>query len=327
MSIRTRRTIGSVIALALVAGVFAVSPTTAAAASGVYEAEGEIIGMNPGATTTRATFVNLCDIPPNQGVDGYVFAIPPEFGAGSGTVEVVGEDLTGLHDLDLYFYTADCTALEGTLASEAQNETGPIPAGTAWIVVHQFSGLNTAVTLKATRPAGPPLIHVSLNPEVSFVKPGGKATLSGAVKGCQATSVQIYSQNDNGVFPLKELELKEGKFEFDVSPRITTRYVADVSDEGDCVATRSRAGWVKVQPRIGITEKKRCRSVAGRVTPNQAGSRIVLKKKTHGDWATVDSDVLDRGSRFRLEFPTCAGPYRLVWLSRGTNLSSTAREV
>jgi hypothetical protein len=43
------------------------------------------------------------------------------------------------YDLDMFFYDADCAI---TFASQAvgTDETGYMPAGTAWILVHNYQG-------------------------------------------------------------------------------------------------------------------------------------------------------------------------------------------
>ena len=325
MLITIRRGAAVVAALALVASVLALAPR-AAAGEAVYEAEGTIIGGNPAATTTRASFVFLCDIPPNQGGDAYVFALPPEFGDGSGQIQTVGSNPIGLYDLDLYFYDAACATTGGTLATDVVDEAGPIPAGTTWVVVHNWVGVNTSVALKATRAAGDPLFHVGLTPDDVRVKRGQSTKLSGTVKGCTASNVKIYSDSARGFLPVKTVEVKEGKYELKVSPQINTTYVAEVAEAGDCKATRSKRRAVKVEAKIKIDQKRRCRSVAGRVLPNQSGSAIKLQRKVRkGEWSTVDQDRLSRSSRFVLDFPQCGGDYRVVWSRKGSHLARTAR--
>lgn len=326
MLITIRRGAAVVAALALVASALAFAPR-AAAGEAVYEAEGTIIGGNPAATTTRASFVFLCDIPPNQGGDAYVFALPPEFGDGSGQIQVFGDNAIGLYDLDLYFYDPACATTGGTLATEMVDEAGPIPPGTTWVVVHNWLGADTSVALKATRAAGVPLLYVGLTPDDARVTRGQSTKLNGTVKGCTASNVKIYSHNSRGFLPLKTVEVKEGKFELKVTPEANTTYVADVAEAGDCRATRSRRVPVKVEAKIRIDQKRRCRSVAGQVLPNQRGSSIKLQLKPtrKGEWSTVDTDRLDRKSRFGLEFPQCGGDYRLVWIGKGSGLATTMR--
>lgn len=325
MLITIRRGAAVAAALALVASVFALAPR-AAAGEAVYEAEGTIIGGNPALTTTRASFVLLCDIPPNQGGDAYVFALPPEFGDGSGQIQTVGSNPIGLYDLDLYFYDAACASTGGTLATDVVDEAGPIPPGTTWVVVHNWLGVNTNVALKATRPAGAPLLHVGLLQDDLRITRGQATKLTGTVKGCAAPNVKIYSDSARGFFPVKSVEVKEGKFELKVSPQINTTYVAEIAEAGDCESTRSKRRTVKVEPKIRIDRKRRCQSVAGQVLPKQRGSSIKLQQKMRkGEWKTVDQDTLNRRSRFELDFPMCAGDYRVVWVGEGSHLARTTR--
>jgi extracellular elastinolytic metalloproteinase len=117
-----------------------------------YEEEFTIAGSNPtGDNTdggvTGAEFAQSCTYPPaSQGVDGWVTKLPDGFGDGAHKVQVTAD--TPSHDLDLYFYDADCHAI-GSAASSSANESGSIPSGTAYVVTHAWLGANVPVTLLA----------------------------------------------------------------------------------------------------------------------------------------------------------------------------------
>ncbi|MGH3356326.1 MAG: M36 family metallopeptidase [Nocardioidaceae bacterium] len=118
-----------------------------------YSEEFTIAGSNPtgdvnGGGVTGAEFAQSCTYPPaSQGVDGWVTKLPDGFGDGAHSVQVTGESPS--HDLDLYFYDAECT-LVGNAASSSANEAGSIPAGTAYVVTHAWLGVNVPVRLVAT---------------------------------------------------------------------------------------------------------------------------------------------------------------------------------
>jgi extracellular elastinolytic metalloproteinase len=117
-----------------------------------YTEEFTITGSNPsgdvtGGGATGAEFAASCTYPPaSQGLDGWVTRLPEGFGDGAHTVRVTAD--SPLHDLDLYFYDAECTAI-GSAASPSANESGTVPSGTAYVVTHAWQGAGTQVTLRA----------------------------------------------------------------------------------------------------------------------------------------------------------------------------------
>ncbi|HVF52294.1 MAG TPA: hypothetical protein VNC78_01675 [Actinomycetota bacterium] len=124
-----------------------------------FEATGSIDGMNPAAGTvggvTENEFIANCAVPASQGLDGYVVELPAAFGDGSATAQVTGDSLAPAYDLDLAFYDAACAFIE-QLATAAPDEGGPVPAGTAWIVINQSVGGGTTFVLVVTGPGGGP---------------------------------------------------------------------------------------------------------------------------------------------------------------------------
>ena len=113
---------GLVDALAAVQKALTTSPGTPT--TGRYDAFGSIRGSNPTARTdgglTQNQFEADCAVPtePVQGADGRVFEVPPAFATGSATAqasgigpEVPSAQPTGIHDFDMYFYSADCELL------------------------------------------------------------------------------------------------------------------------------------------------------------------------------------------------------------------------
>lgn len=327
-----RRSVAPVLALAVLTSVLAFAPR-ASAEEAVYEAEGAIAGFNPLSSdvggVTETSFLLACAVPPSQGVDGFVFELPEEFGAGDATMEVTGSDLTGVHDLDAYFYTADCSSAGDPIATAEPDEAGPIPADTAWVVVNAWLGTDTAVSFKATRPVGKQVVKVALGGSAKKIHPGQGVKISGSVTGCSPRSVEIYSRDGKrGLVSRGTSEVDEkGNFTKKVKPSIATTYFADVSDKDGCLATRSNRFLVKVSPKIVIAKNRRCQSLKGRITPKQSGSTVKLQRWV-GSWRTVDSDRVNSRSRFQLDYDyACRGNYRVRWIGPGSNLSPTSRRV
>ncbi|HEX2177231.1 MAG TPA: M36 family metallopeptidase [Nocardioidaceae bacterium] len=117
-----------------------------------FTEEFTIVGSNPSGDNTDGgatglEFAQSCTYPPaSQGLDGWVTKLPEGFGDGAHKVRVTAESPS--HDLDLYFYDAECTPI-GSAASSSANESGTIPSGTAYVVTHAWLGANVPVTLLA----------------------------------------------------------------------------------------------------------------------------------------------------------------------------------
>jgi len=148
------------IALALILGlVGAVSAAPAIAKKKkkkppiTFEASGTIAISNPGslegASITGNEFVETCAIPATQGVDGFVVELSDEISKVTSTVGVSGSDATGIHDLDMYFFTADC-APTGAASTGDADEAGVFGAGTKYVLVNAFYGAQLEFTLTAT---------------------------------------------------------------------------------------------------------------------------------------------------------------------------------
>jgi hypothetical protein len=112
---------------------------------------GTPVGDVTSGGVTAVDFQNTCTFPPaSQGSDAWVTQVPDSFGDGVHQVEVRGISPTP-HDLDLYFYSADC-ALLGSAASSAADEAGTLPSGTKYILSHLYLGAAEEIELVATDP-------------------------------------------------------------------------------------------------------------------------------------------------------------------------------
>lgn len=93
--------------------------------------------------------------PPTQGVDAYVFELPDSFGDSRHVFEVqsVGLGPNPLPDADVLFLSADCVTV-GRERTASEHESGTIPQGTKYALVHLWSSTASAVTLDASSPPG-----------------------------------------------------------------------------------------------------------------------------------------------------------------------------
>ena len=101
-----------------------------------------------GGGVTRNEFLATCAIPKSQRVDGYVIELPAAFAKISSDAELYGSDVTGGHDLDMYFFDAACEPA-GEASTTAYDEVGVIAAGTKYVLVSGFVGTQLEFTFKA----------------------------------------------------------------------------------------------------------------------------------------------------------------------------------
>lgn len=123
-------------------------PDEPVADEGAIEA-GTPVGDATSGGVTAVDFQNTCAFPPStQGSDGWVTELPDSFGDGAHNVRVEGTGAAP-HDLDLYFYNADCEVV-GSAASPAADESGTLPSGAKYILTHLYTGANESFELTAT---------------------------------------------------------------------------------------------------------------------------------------------------------------------------------
>ena len=120
-----------------------------------FEASGSFHIGNPtdfqaGAGITRNEFLNTCAIPASQGVDGYVIELSEEISKVAALVTISGSDATGMHDLDGYFFSEDCSPL-GEASTAAADEVGAFPPGTKYVLVSAFFGMELVFDLEAVQ--------------------------------------------------------------------------------------------------------------------------------------------------------------------------------
>jgi hypothetical protein len=85
-----------------------------------------------------------------QGADGYAWALPPELAVDGAIAKLTGVDSL-FHDLDISFWDSDCGFLDNS-STAAIDEEAPVPAGTAYVLAHNFLGADVTVDLTVTIP-------------------------------------------------------------------------------------------------------------------------------------------------------------------------------
>lgn len=150
-----RRLIAFALVLGLL-GAFSAAPAIAKKKKKpvTFEASGTVAIGHPAAYSAGASIVGtelsgVCGIPVSQGSDGFVVELPEALTKVAATVAVTGSDATGLYDLDMYFYNAECAPV-GAASTETQDEIGAFGAGTKYILVNSYMGAEVEFELKAT---------------------------------------------------------------------------------------------------------------------------------------------------------------------------------
>jgi hypothetical protein len=73
-------------------------------------------------------------------LDAWVFEVPADYQKIQASAKAIGAGAGPVgYDLDMFFYDADCAV---TFASQAAgtDENAYMPAGTSWIVLHNYQG-------------------------------------------------------------------------------------------------------------------------------------------------------------------------------------------
>lgn len=151
-----RRTIAFALALTVIAGLSA-APALAKKKKAkppiTFEASGAFSVGHPVSffevSITGSELTTTCAIPASQGTDGFVVELSDEISKVAASVSVTGSDATGLYDLDMYFFNADCAPV-GAASTAESNEIGAFGAGTKYVLVNSFAGAQITFDLTAT---------------------------------------------------------------------------------------------------------------------------------------------------------------------------------
>ena len=89
---------------------------------------------------TAKEFENTCALPSTNGLDAYVFEVPAAFKKYDARIEAIGEAAGPAgYDIDIYLYDASC-AVTFAFNAAGTDETGLLPKGTAFILIHNYLG-------------------------------------------------------------------------------------------------------------------------------------------------------------------------------------------
>lgn len=97
---------------------------------------GTVVGITP------QEFINTCALPTTNGVDAYVFEVPKDYQKITSSIEATGVGVTDAAapaDVDIYLFDSSC-ADHGKFNSAGTSESGVLMAGTAYIVLHNYTG-------------------------------------------------------------------------------------------------------------------------------------------------------------------------------------------
>ncbi len=102
---------------------------------------------------TAQEFINRCEIPTTNGVDGYVFEVPGAYQKIQSAIDATGvgtTDPASPADVDIYLFDEAC-AIIGAFNAAGTDESGVLAAGTKYIFLHNYIGGPTTLqfTLKA----------------------------------------------------------------------------------------------------------------------------------------------------------------------------------
>lgn len=112
---------------------------------------------------------------------------------------------------------------------------------------------------------------------------------------------------------------KAGKWKFSHKSTVSAAYTATPRDATGCKSVESSPVVVKVRAKIVFKVPTPCRApqkIKGKVLPNHKGSKIRLQRKA-GKWRNIDTDKLNKKSRFSLTADTCSGSFRVLWPPKG----------
>ena len=108
-----------------------------------YGASGTVVGVTP------QEFIRSCALPSSNGLDAYVFEVPKDYQKIQASIEATGSAEGIEHDIDIYLFDSSCTST-GAFNAAGTDESGVIAAGTAFILLHNYTGGPTTMqfTLK-----------------------------------------------------------------------------------------------------------------------------------------------------------------------------------
>ena len=106
-------------------------------------------------SVTAQEFLNTCSIPTTNGLDAAVFEVPKDYQKITSQIEATGVGTTDSAvpaDVDIYLFDSSCAAA-GAFNSVGTSESGVLAAGTAFVLLHNYTGGPTELqfTLKPVK--------------------------------------------------------------------------------------------------------------------------------------------------------------------------------
>ena len=86
---------------------------------------------------TIQEFKNRCALPASQGFDAHIFEVPADYQKIDADAAAIGAG--GTYDLDMFYFDQSC-AIIATSQEAGTDEAGVMPAGTAYIALHNHLG-------------------------------------------------------------------------------------------------------------------------------------------------------------------------------------------
>ena len=102
----------------------------------LYSASGTVLGVTP------QEFINTCALPTTNGLDAAVFEVPADYQKITSQIEATGVGTTDAAvpaDVDIYLFDSSCAAV-GAFNSVGTSESGVLAAGTAYVLLHNYTG-------------------------------------------------------------------------------------------------------------------------------------------------------------------------------------------
>ncbi|MEA2452941.1 MAG: hypothetical protein QOG04_1651 [Actinomycetota bacterium] len=143
----------------LTSGLVATIASPAGATEVVFQGQGSVELATPLSTVEGGFLASCPDIPPTQGLDGYLFDLGAPLGDGL-TVTAAGPG-GDLYDIDMSFYGEDCVGT-GTSFETGTDEVADLPAGTRFVIATDYfdvpfpSGITITLTVTSGGPEPTP---------------------------------------------------------------------------------------------------------------------------------------------------------------------------
>lgn len=97
---------------------------------------GTLVGVTP------QEFIQTCALPSTNGLDAAVYEVPADYAKIQSSIEATGTGVTDAAapaDIDIYLFDESCAQI-GAFNAAGTSEAGVVAPGTAFIVLHNYTG-------------------------------------------------------------------------------------------------------------------------------------------------------------------------------------------